>query len=165
MSDPASVDGLLEVGRVGKPHGLGGEVAVDLITNRVERLSAGSHLVGVRPGESRPISLVVERARPHVGRYLVTFVGVDDRSGAEAIRNATLFAEPTRSDEDLFVHDLIGARVIDASGIDRGTVTAVEANPASDLLVLDSGALVPMRFVTTFDGGVLTVEVPEGLFE
>jgi 16S rRNA processing protein RimM len=44
-------------------------------------------------------------------------------------------------------------------------VCAVEANPASDLLVLEDGALVPVRFVTGFSDGILVVDVPEGLFE
>ena len=51
-------------------------------------------------------------------------------------------------------------------GVDRGVVTAVQANPAADLLVLDSGALVPVVFVVggPADGEVL-VDVPDGLFE
>ena len=73
---------------------------------------------------------------------------------------------PTR----LFVHDLVGCRVVDADGIDRGRVEAVQANPASDLLVLDGGALVPLTFVvggveTGTDGDVIRVDVPDGLFE
>jgi 16S rRNA processing protein RimM len=55
--------------------------------------------------------------------------------------------------------------VVDQTGEDRGTVVAVEANPASDLLVLDSGALVPLRFVVTEGPGSLTVDVPAGLFD
>ena len=45
------------------------------------------------------------------------------------------------------MHELVGARVVDAGGVDRGLVVTVVANPASDLLELDSGALVPLRFV------------------
>jgi hypothetical protein len=44
-------------------------------------------------------------------------------------------------------------------------VTAVEVNPASDLLVLDDGHLVPLRFVTATEPGRVTVDVPEGLFD
>jgi 16S rRNA processing protein RimM len=156
---------LLEVGKVGKPHGLAGEVAVDLVTNRTERLDPGSRLVAVPPGSSSKIALVVARSQPHVGRYLVTFDGVTDRSGAERLRNAILYGEPVDPGDDIFVHELIGAVVVDTGGVNRGVVTAVEANPASDLLVLESGALVPMRFVTSLEDGVVTVEVPEGLFE
>ena len=58
------------------------------------------------------------------------------------------------------------AEVYDADGVRRGVVVGVEANPASDLLVLDSGALVPLTFVTTVEANVrIEVDVPEGLFE
>ena len=66
----------------------------------------------------------------------------------------------------LWVHELVGAVVVDQSGVERGTVGRVVANPASDLLELDSGALVPVRFVTSLRPGVrVDVEVPDGLFD
>jgi hypothetical protein len=47
-----------------------------------------------------------------------------------------------------------------------GTVEGVEANPASDLLVLDGGVLIPLRFVVASEPGVrITVEVPDGLLD
>jgi 16S rRNA processing protein RimM len=156
---------LLEVGKIGKPHGLHGEVAVDLTTTRTDRLDPGAALVAAPVGGGARTTLVVEQARPHLGRYLVTFVGLSDRTAAQRLTNATLFAEPSESDGELFVHELIGAIVVDAGGIERGPVTAVEANPASDLLVLEDGSLVPMRFVTTFERGVVHIDAPDGLFE
>ena len=156
---------LLEVGKIGKPHGLNGEVAVDLTTTRTDRLDPDASLVAAPLGGGPRITLVVEHARPHLGRYLVTFVGVSDRTAAQRLTNATLFAEPSESDGELFVHELIGAVVVDAGGVERGAVTAVEANPASDLLVLEDGSLVPMRFVTTFEDGVVRIDAPDGLFE
>ena len=44
-------------------------------------------------------------------------------------------------------------------------MTAVEANPAHDLLVLDSGALVPMVFVVEQRDGVVVIDPPDGLFD
>jgi 16S rRNA processing protein RimM len=78
-----------------------------------------------------------------------------------------LFAEPIDDPDTLFVHDLIGSTVVDAiTGAELGVVEAVEANPASDLLVLaGSGALIPVRFVTDRAPGRLTVEVPDGLLD
>jgi 16S rRNA processing protein RimM len=66
---------------------------------------------------------------------------------------------------ELWVHELIGAAVRDTAGHDLGLVTAVEANPASDLLVLDGERLLPLRFVTAREQGVLVVEVPDGLWD
>jgi ribosomal 30S subunit maturation factor RimM len=63
------------------------------------------------------------------------------------------------------VHRLIGARVIDAAGADHGEVVAVQANPAADLLVLASGALVPVNFVVDTAVGEVRVDTPAGLFE
>ncbi len=94
------------------------------------------------------------------------FAGVDSREAAESLAGSVLRAEPVTETEDgFFVHELIGSEVVESSGQSRGTVVSVEANPASDLLVLDSGALVPMRFVVASAPGRLTVEVPAGLFE
>ena len=59
-----------------------------------------------------------------------------------------------------------GAELFDASGVSHGKVVDVEANPASDILVLDSGALVPLTFVTSVEANVrIDVDVPDGLFE
>jgi 16S rRNA processing protein RimM len=96
---------------------------------------------------------------------LVHFVGVGSREEAEALVSATLRAEQLTGAEGLWVHELIGSLVVDQGGEDRGKVTAVEANPASDLLVLDSGALVPLTFVVASEPGKLTVDAPPGLFD
>jgi 16S rRNA processing protein RimM len=63
------------------------------------------------------------------------------------------------------VHELIGARVVDTAGVALGTVVAVEANPAHDLLVLDCGVLVPMPFVAERRDDAIVVNVPEGLLD
>ena len=157
---------LLEIGHVVRPHGLRGEVVVELVTTVDARLSAGSAL------ECQGRQLVVQTAQalpgkpsPRGGRWLVHFAGVGDRNEAEGLVGATLRAEPLSGAEGLWVHQLIGSEVVDQSGAGRGTVASVEANPASDLLVLDNGALVPLRFVVAAEPGKLTVDVPAGLFE
>jgi 16S rRNA processing protein RimM len=154
---------LLEVGRIARPHGLRGEVVVELSTNRLERLAPGAVLV-VRGGPGTPPSLEVRESRPFQARHLVWFVGVTDRAGADALHGATLLAEPLAEEGAWFVHELIGARVVDQNGIDRGRITAVEANPASDLLVVDDTHYVPMGFVSSFANGRVDVDVPDGLF-
>lgn len=151
---------MLEVGRIVRPHGLRGEVLVDLITDRTERLAVGSVLATDRG------DLVVEAARPHTDRWIVQFDRIADRDAAEAWRGVVLRAEAIEDPEALFVHTLVGCRVIDGADEDRGAVVAVVANPASDLLELESGALVPLTFVVGGPAdGVVRVEVPDGLFE
>jgi 16S rRNA processing protein RimM len=155
--------GELEVGRIGRPHGVHGEVAVTFTTNRPERHAAGAVL---RAGDR---ALVVTSARPHQGRWLLRFEGVDDRTAAEALRGVVLRAPALDADVlddgEYWVHELVGARVVSVDGRALGTVTAVEANPAHDQLVVDDGALVPMVFVTEHRDGEVIVDVPDGLFD
>lgn len=154
-----------------RPHGLRGEVVVELVTNRHERLAPGAHLqVTGRPDlevtSARPLHGGATPTNQHGDRWVVCFAGVVGREGAEAWRDAVLLAPPLDDDDDTFwVHDLIGAEVADPSGQILGAVAAVEANPASDLLVLDGGALVPLCFVVDRAPGRLTVDVPPGLFD
>jgi 16S rRNA processing protein RimM len=76
-----------------------------------------------------------------------------------------LAAEPIEDPNALWVHQLIGAEVIEATGTARGRCVAVIDNPAADLLELESGALVPAAFVVSVAEGVVTIDPPEGLFE
>jgi 16S rRNA processing protein RimM len=150
----------LEVGRVGRAHGLKGDVTVTLTSDRRERLDPGAVLFG----DHR--ELVVVSARQHAGRWVVRFEGVDDRSAAEALRNVVLSADALDASEgELWVHELVGARVHDAAGHDLGVVVAVEANPASDLLVLEGDVLIPMTFVVAQGDGTVVVDPPEGLLD
>jgi 16S rRNA processing protein RimM len=150
------------VGRVVKPHGVRGEVVVDLVSNRPERRLAAGSVLSWEGGE-----LEVVGARPHQGRWLVTFDGVEDRNAAERLRNATLTAPPLDDEEDvLWVHELVGAEVVDTAGRNHGRVEAVEANPASDLLVLEDERLVPLVFVVARRAdGTVVVDPPAGLLE
>lgn len=156
--------GALEVGRVVRAHGLRGQVVVELTSNRPERMDAGEAL---SPEGGGP-ALVVEsstRAGDSGGRrrYLVAFRGVADRHAAEALRGTVLVGEPIADPDALWVHEMVGCEVHDAGGRILGTVTALEANPASDLLVLDTGVLVPLRFVTGREGARIDADTPPGL--
>jgi 16S rRNA processing protein RimM len=153
---------VLKVGRIDKAHGLRGEVVVSLLTNRDERVAPGTVLVLDGEGGRE---LTVLTAIPFRHRWIVAFDGVFDRTASEAIAHRDVFAEPIEDPDALWVHELVGKRVVDQHHTDRGVVVALEANPASDLLVLDSGALVPLRFVTSSDADLITVDVPEGLFD
>jgi 16S rRNA processing protein RimM len=158
-------EALLEVGRIDRSHGLRGEVVVDLVTNRLERLAPGSHLVARTTGGER--ELVVVSSRPHGRRHIVLFQTLSSRDESDALHGSVLLAEalPGWDEGDLFVHELIGSELVDIAGVSHGSVTSVEANPASDLLVVDDKWYVPARFVVTSGEGKVVVDVPEGLFE
>ena len=124
----------------------------------------------VSPAKPTIMSLVIASSRPHQGRVLVRFAGIDDRTSAEALQGLELTAAPLGAeveldDDELWVHEVVGAEVQDRSGETVGRVVAVEANPAHDLLVLDGGALVPMVFVVDQRDGVVVIDPPEGLFD
>jgi 16S rRNA processing protein RimM len=144
---------------------LHGEVAVTFSSNRPERTAPGAVLYA---GERE---LVVDAARPHQGRMLVRFAGVEDRTAAERLLGVELTADPLAGgadvldDDELWVHEVVGAEVVDRAGAPVGRVTAVEANPAHDLLVLDGGVLVPMVFVVEQRDGVLVIDPPDGLLD
>ncbi|MDP9465453.1 MAG: ribosome maturation factor RimM [Actinomycetota bacterium] len=156
-----STDALREVGRIGRAHGVHGEVYVSLLTDRVERVAPGARLLAGAQW------LTVAEARRQQQRWLVHFDGVDDRAAAEKLTNSTLMAEPLVDDGDdtLWVHELIGSRVVDQQGVERGTCVAVIDNPAHDILELDTGDLVPVIFVISCRCGVTTIDPPDGLFD
>ncbi len=149
------------MGRITKPHGVRGDVLVQLHTERVERLDPGS----VLSTDRGPLT-VVSSSR-HQDRWIVHFDGWTDRDQVETWRGIVLRAEPVDDDDDdvLWVHELVGCEVALADGTRVGVVTEVEANPASDLLVLDSGALVPVIFVTAANADRVTIDPPDGLFD
>ena len=114
---------LLEIGHVARPHGLRGEVVVELLDTVEDRLSAGSVL------ECQGRGLVVERSQavpgkssPRGGRWLVQFAGVDSwRKDAERLVGSTLRAErPLVGAEGLWVHEMIGSVVVDQFGEQHG---------------------------------------------
>ena len=154
---------LLEVGRIGRPHGIKGDVFVDLTTDRNERVAVGSRL------QARGAWLTVTQSAPVNGRFRVHLAGIDDRTAAEALTGVHLLAEPIDVPDMFWIHQLFGAAVVEVDGTARGRCVGVIENPASDILELESGALVPLTFVVSVDGvgedAVVTIDPPDGLFE
>ncbi len=150
---------LLEIGVITKAHGLKGEVLVHLFTDRHERMAAGTVLQSARG------PMIVTWAKPHQDRWRVQFEGITDRNRAEAMARTILLAEPIDDPDAYFIHELIGSEVVSPEGERIGVVEAVEANPASDMLVLDGERLVPLVFITERRPGQLVAELPDGLFD
>ncbi len=167
-----SADGRVEVGRVIKPHGLRGEVAVHLDSDLPGRLTPGSTVWvgGVRT--------IVASSRPHQGRPLIRFEHVADRTAAERLRGSIVEAAPLDVDElDVYlVSELIGVPVLDRDGTLLGTVAGLIEMPAIagyDLLEVErpdgTSWLLPaadelVEAVDDPDGLRLVVaELPEGL--
>lgn len=152
-------DGLLEVGAIGRPHGVRGEVYVNLLTDRDDRLEPGARLFA---GGSW---LTVVRSKRQQRRFLVTFEGIGDRETASQYTRLPLYAEPIDDPDALWVHDLVGASVRTTDGSEHGVCRAVVANPASDLIELENGTLIPTVFVVDHRDGVVTIDPPDGLLD
>ena len=132
---------------------------VTLWTNRTERLDEGAVLV-TDLGE-----LTVAGARALQQRWIVRFAEIRDRDAAESLRGQALRADPISDPNELWVHELIGKMVCEGDGMERGRVETVQDNPASDLLVLESGTLVPLTFLVERSDDRLIVDGPDGLFD
>ena len=134
----------LVVGRIGKPHGIKGEVTVDVRTDEPERrFAAGATLRAQAPrGSASTLTAVtVERARWHQSTLLVTFEELADRNAAEAARgivlHATVPADEVPEDPDEFYdHQLIGLAAYDVDGTRLGEVTGLVHGGAQDLLAV-----------------------------
>ena len=155
MSDQERADVEVVVGRIGKPHGIRGEVTLDVRTDEPERRFApGTTLRAEAPAgaDRRASSLTVSRARWHQTTLLVTFEELTDRNAAEAARGTVLFAtiahdETPEDPEEYYDHQLVGLDVVDVDGSPLGSVTTLVHGSAQDLLTVRTpdgrDALVP----------------------
>src|SRR5690606_32732388 len=99
---------LLTVGRIVRPHGIRGEVVVEVLTDEPEqRYAVGAELVVQPARESVPPVLTVVSRRPHQGRYLLAFRELPDRTAAERVRGVLLQVDsaevPLPEDPDEFL--------------------------------------------------------------
>lgn len=166
----------LVVGRIGRPHGIRGEVTVEVRTDSPElRFVPGAQL-RTDPAEAGP--LTIEAVRWHSGRLLLAFSGVLDRTGAEALRDVRLVIDVSaddrpEDDEEFFDHQLVGLAVrrMDASPV--GTVSEVLHLPSQDLLAVraEDGREILVPFVSQIvpdidlTAGVIRIDPPPGLID
>lgn len=162
---------LLTVARIGRAHGLRGEVALDVRTDAPdERLAVGS-VLATDPPSAGP--LTIARTRVQHGRWIVTFDEARDRTAAEALNGVQLVVDADdEGDEDAwYPHELAGLRAEGTDGRLLGEVVGLEHAPAHDVLVLrETGGqrtLVPFvrAIVPVVDvpGGRVVLDPPGGL--
>lgn len=178
---------LLTIGRVVRPHGVRGEVVVEVTTDEPDqRFAPGATVVaepsGPPPADPAawrvPPTLTVVAARPHQGRLIVEFDGIADRNLAEALRGVLLRVDSETltspaDPEEFRDHQLVGLAAVTPAGESLGSVARVEHGAASDLLVLDrpdgGTALVPFvrAIVPEVDLAVgrVVVDPPPGLLD
>lgn len=142
----------LVVARIGRAHGIKGEVTVEVRTDEPElRLGPGA-VLATEPASTGP--LTVETGRVHSGRLLLRFAGVGDRTGAEALRNTLLIAEVDPQDmpedpDEYYDHQLMDLDVVLADGTEVGRITEITHLPSQDLFIVErpDGTEVMIPFV------------------
>lgn len=180
------------VARIGKPHGIRGEVTLRLHTDDpLGRLAAGVTLATEAPaGSAVPRSVTVRSVRDHNGRWLVAFEGIPDRTGAEGLRGTRLLAagsarpasglgpdddvlEPALPADAWYEEQLVGLAATRPDGTPLGTVTGLDIGPGQDRLVLTltDGRTAYVPFVSAIvpvvdlPGRRVVVDPPPGLLE
>lgn len=142
----------LVVARIGRAHGIKGEVTVEVRTDEPElRLGPGA-VLATEPASTGP--LTVETGRVHSGRLLLRFAGVGDRTGAEALRNTLLIAEVDPQDmpedpDEYYDHQLMDLDVVLTDGTEIGRITEITHLPSQDLFIVErpDGTEVMIPFV------------------
>jgi 16S rRNA processing protein RimM len=163
------------VGRIGRPHGLRGEVTVQVSTDDPDSRFAAGVVLGTDPASRGPLTVTGMRRSGPV--LVLGFEGITDRNAAETLRGTSLTLDaaalPVPDDpEEFYDHQLVGLTVVDLAGTVLGTVSEILHPPAAPVLAVNrpdgSAELVPFvaAIVPTvdLDGGRLVVDPPDGMF-
>jgi 16S rRNA processing protein RimM len=142
----------LVVARIGRAHGIKGEVTVEVRTDEPELRLAPGAVLATEPSSAGPLTIATGRV--HSGRLLLRFDGVKDRTAAEALRNTLLIAEVDPEDvpedpEEFYDHQLIDLDVVTRDGTEVGRISEVSHLPYQDLLIVKrpDGSEVMVPFV------------------
>jgi len=166
----------ISVGRVLRPHGVRGEVVVEVLSDVPGRFKKGSRVTGVREG-APPLLLTVATGRVHKSGAVVRFEGYDSREGADELRGLDLEiprSEVPKAKRGTYYHfELLGCRVRDAdNGEELGRVVEVVEDGGGVMLIVEGqGRRVPVPFVKELlrkvdvAAGRIDVTLPEGLLE
>lgn len=164
------------VGRIGRAHGVKGEVSVEPRTDEPARRFTDGAVLGTRTpagsapqGGDRPSTLTVDSTRWHQSRLLVRFVEVADRTAAEAVRGLSLvtdveLSETPHDPEEYYDHHLVGLTVVTTAGAPVGELVEVVHGAGQDLIIVRTpdGREVLVPFVEAL---VPVVDVGAGRLE
>jgi 16S rRNA processing protein RimM len=168
----------LIVARIGKPHGLDGELLVRSVTADGESVfQPGRQFRVRRTGEEGPgETLTLEQSRPHRGGFLLRFAEIADRDVGRGLLGAELLVTLDElrplEDGEFFLHDLVGLEIIEADGNQLGRITDVYDAAGQLLASVDVEGrerLFPVRSETVrridLEAGTIEVSLPVGLLE
>ncbi|MDQ6753989.1 MAG: ribosome maturation factor RimM [Actinomycetota bacterium] len=164
----------VQVARIGKPHGIRGEVTVQVLTDAPDdRFVPGMDVV-VEPATLGPLTL--RSARWNKDILLLGFDQISTRNQAETLRGARLFVDSDEVEDDdddaWYEHELVGLEARVGSEV-VGKVIGLSTMAVQDLLLIENadGEEILVPFVTEIvpevnvDGGYVRLTPPPGLFE
>jgi 16S rRNA processing protein RimM len=164
------------VGRVGRPHGVRGEVTVEIRTDDPDTRFAAGSVLSTDPAQRGPLTVAASRRSGAV--TVLRFDGIADRTTAETLRGTLLLVDTDETpdpldDDEYYDHQLIGLAAVHADGTSLGQVTDLLHLPASPVLSVrtPNGADVLVPFVAaivpTVDlaAGRLVIDPPDGMFD
>jgi len=163
------------VARIARAHGLDGGLLLAAETDQPEALFQTGRRLRVVGAPNGPAEVMLARARPHSGRWLVHMEGITDRTMAEGLRGARLTVPrselPDLAEGGFLLHDLIGMSVVE-HGTELGTVREVYDLPAGPMLSVEVGdreRMIPLDEAlleeVDLDAGAIHVTLPPGLLE
>lgn len=172
MAHPA--EGWLAVAFVRRPHGIHGEVTAEVHTDFPERLAVGT-VVGVGAREPDHL-LTVRRVRWHKGLWLLLFDGIEERDGAETLRDLWLFLPPQERaalpENYYYEHEIAHLTCVGVDGAWLGEALGFAEGGGGALLRVagrEGEVLVPFRspIVVRVDleAGTVVLDPPAGLFD
>ena len=165
----------IALGVIRKAHGVRGEASVEPWTDTMDRFSDLDRVILVSPDEETTREVRIEAAREHGGRVLVKFAGIETPEDLRDLQNWTIEipeseARPLEEGE-YFLHDLVGLRVVDDQGADRGVVADAFEGGGGVLLTIKppKGKAFDIPFAAEIctnvdlDTKTMTVKLPEGI--
>jgi len=159
--DQGGAPDYLVVGKLRRPHGVRGELWMDVLTDFPERLRSG---LTVYAGENRK-ALHIRRCRSHGSSLLVTFEEFSDLETAGMLRNELLYVRadniPILPEGEYYHHQILGLRVVDENGASLGTVVDILETGANDVCVVRSVSGVEL-LLPIVDSTILEIDLAEG---
>ena len=180
MRPPTDAPELIRVGRLTRTHGVRGDLKMHPDTDDVRHLDGVDTLhVGADAASARPYAVEALRAMPtrQGTTVLVRFAGIASPEAADGLRGQGVYADagvlPPLSDDEYFLHDLVGLAAEDEDGAPLGRVVDVVEMPAHPVVVVETAAgervMVPAvpAFVADIDadGRRIVLRTVEGLFD
>ncbi len=134
------------IGKIVAPFGLRGEVKVAIHTDFPERMVAGRELTVIKPDGARFPSRI-DKSTPNKGGLTIKFKGVETRNDSEELRGAEIVIDESElaelPEDNFYVFDLMGMKVITDDGREQGEVTEVLLGGANDVYVTSNGLCIP----------------------